>query len=65
VTLARRVSSSAWAARLAGLLGQMIAYSIERVAGALRPPARRQQALARQQARVLRQRMANDAMERM
>jgi hypothetical protein len=50
--------------KLAGLFGRVVAYPIERLLAALRPPARRPQALAQLQTRVLRQRIANDALER-
>jgi hypothetical protein len=43
---------------------QMLAYPVERLRAVLRPPALQQKALERLQARILRQRIANDALAR-
>ena len=64
VTLSRWAPVSVHLDRSVDLLTQTLAYPIERLLIALRPPARRQQALERLQARVLRQRIANDALAR-
>jgi glycosyltransferase involved in cell wall biosynthesis len=62
--LSRRVGVNIWLGKQAGLFGRIVAYPVERLLAALRPPAQRPQALARLQARVLRQRITNDALER-
>lgn len=64
VTLSRRAPASVHLDRSIDLLNQMLAYPIERLLVALRPAARRQKALERLQARILRQRIANDALAR-
>jgi hypothetical protein len=63
-SLARRAGATVWLGQLAGLFGRVAAYPLERVLAAVRPAARRQAALARLQARVLRQRILNEALER-
>jgi hypothetical protein len=63
-SLSRRVGLSIWAGKLAGFFGRVVAYPIERLLAALRPPAQRPQALARLQMRVMHQRITNDALER-
>jgi glycosyltransferase involved in cell wall biosynthesis len=64
VSLARHVTTSIWLGQLARLFGRIAAYPFERLVAAMRPPALRQRALTRLQARVLRQRIVNDALER-
>jgi glycosyltransferase involved in cell wall biosynthesis len=62
--LARRLGPRVWLETLAGLLGHIASYPIERLFAIVRSPARRQQALARLQARVLCQRTMNEALQR-
>lgn len=64
VALSRRLAISVGLGELARLFGRIAAYPFERLLAATRPPMLRQRALARLQARVLRQRIANDALER-
>jgi hypothetical protein len=64
VTLSRQAPARVRFGRSVGLLVQMLAYPIERVLVPLRPPALRPKALERLQARVLRRRIANDALAR-
>jgi hypothetical protein len=63
-SLARRVDTTVWLGQMAGLFARVAAYPVERLMAAMRPVARRQQALTRLQARVLRQRILNETLER-
>ncbi|HWE72079.1 MAG TPA: glycosyltransferase family 2 protein [Stellaceae bacterium] len=62
VTLSQHAPASVRLGRLTGLLVQMLTYPVERLLAALRPPSLRPKVLERLQARVLRQRIANDAL---
>jgi glycosyltransferase involved in cell wall biosynthesis len=64
VSLSRHAATGIWLGQLARLFGRIAAYPVERLIAALRPPTLRPQALTRLQARVLRQRIMNDALER-